>query len=118
MVTKKSTVFFIFLIGVVGSWMFYLKYSVVSLEDRIAVASRGIINEKKNRHILRAEWKSLTSPERIQKLALKYLNLKQVEPTQLREFDPAIFHSDKTKKTKKLSKLVNDIMSQKSASEW
>ncbi|MDR2267984.1 MAG: hypothetical protein LBD81_00860 [Holosporaceae bacterium] len=98
--------------------MFYLKYSVVSLEDRIKIASSEIIREKKNRHILRAEWKSLTSPERIQRLALKYLTLKQVEPSQLREFDPSIFHSDKNKKPKKLSKLVNEIISQKVAAEW
>jgi hypothetical protein len=98
--------------------MFYLKYSVVSLEDRIRIASSEIIREKKNLHILRAEWKSLTSPERIQRLALKYLTLKQVEPNQLREFAPSIFHSDKDKKTKKLSKLVNEIISQKAAAEW
>jgi hypothetical protein len=98
--------------------MFYLKYSVVSLEDRIKIASNEIIREKKNRHILRAEWKSLTSPERIQRLALKYLTLKQVEPSQLREFDQSIFHSDKNKKSRKLSKLVNEIISKKASAEW
>ncbi|GHU18028.1 hypothetical protein FACS189472_05760 [Alphaproteobacteria bacterium] len=114
MIAKKSTVFFIFLVCLAGFWTFYLKYSVISIEDRIRIARREIINEKKNQHILKAEWKSLTSPERIQNLALKHLDLKQIEPKQLREFDLSLFHSEKKKykKSGKLSKLVGEILSQ------
>lgn len=114
MIAKKSTIFFIFLVCIAGSWMFYLKYSVISIEDRIRIARREIIKEKRNYHILKAEWKSLTSPERIQNLTLKHLDLKQVEPKQLREFELSLFHAEKKKykKSGKLSKLVGEILSQ------
>jgi cell division protein FtsL len=116
MVTNKSTVFLIFLTCVIGAWLFYLKYSVISIGDRICEAKLEIIEEKKNHHILRAEWRSLTSPDRIQRLAVQYLKMRQLEPKQLREFDISIFHSDTTKreKTKKLSRLVDEILSQDS----
>jgi hypothetical protein len=114
MITKKSTVFFVFLTCAFGAWLFYLKYSVISIEDRIRCAKREIIEERKNHHILRAEWKSLTSPERIQRLAMRHLNMCQMEPSQLREFDHSIFHSEKIKykRTKRLSQLVDEILLQ------
>ncbi|MDR1982276.1 MAG: hypothetical protein LBQ08_00550 [Holosporaceae bacterium] len=115
MITKRSSLFFALLICAFGAWLFYLKYTVVSIEDRIRSAKKEIAVEKKNHHILKAEWKALTSPERIQQLTVKYLNMRQIEPTQLREFDPSIFHSEKKKykETKKLSKLIDEILSSK-----
>jgi cell division protein FtsL len=114
MVTKKSTVFFVFLLCLVGSWLFYLKYSVISIEDRIRRAKKTIVEEQRNQHILQAEWKSLTSPERVQRLTMRYLNMRQISPSQLKEFDPSIFHSEtsKYKRTKRLSKLVDEILAQ------
>jgi hypothetical protein len=95
--------------------MFHLKYTVVSLEDRARRLKSEIIQEKKNYHILKAEWKALTSPERIQQLTMKYLNMRPTEPIQLREFDPSLFHSDKSryKKNKRLSELIEEIFSLK-----
>jgi cell division protein FtsL len=115
MVNKKSSIFFSFLIFAFGSWLFYLKYTVISIEERIRHAKKELIVERKNHHILKAEWKTLTTPERIQQLAMKHLNMRQIEPSQLREFDPAIFHTEKSKykETKKLSKLVDEIISSK-----
>lgn len=114
MITKKSTVFFVFLTCAICTWLFYLKYSVIDIEDRIKRAKKSIIEERKNQHILRAEWKSLTSPERIQSLAKRHLNLQQMEASQLQEFDPKLFHTEKVryKRTKRLSKLVNEILDQ------
>lgn len=114
MITKKSTIFFIFLTCVICSWLFYLKYSVINIEDRIRYAKKTIIEERKNQHILKAEWKSLTSPERIQQLAKHHLNMQQMEASQLREFDPQLFHAEKKqyKRTKRLSKLVDEILSE------
>ncbi|MDR0580566.1 MAG: hypothetical protein LBG04_00400 [Holosporaceae bacterium] len=117
MIIKRSSILFALLIFIFGSWLFCLKYAVVSLEERIRRAKKELAIEKKNHHILKAEWKTLTTPERIQQLAVKHLHMNQIEPTQLREFDPSIFHSEKSKykETKKLSKLVNEIMSSKGA---
>jgi hypothetical protein len=89
----------------------------MSIEDRIRCAKKELITEKKNHHILKAEWKALTSPERIQKLTVKHLNMHQIEPLQLLEFDPSVFHSETSryKETKKLSKLVCEILSSRSS---
>ncbi|MDR2645838.1 MAG: hypothetical protein LBC04_01500 [Holosporaceae bacterium] len=117
MIIKRSSIFFALLIFIFGSWLFYLKYAVVFLEERIRHTKKELAIEKKNHHILKAEWKTLTTPERIQQLAVKHLHMHQIEPTQLREFDPSIFHSEKGKykETKRLSELVNEIMSSKGA---
>jgi cell division protein FtsL len=113
-IVKKSSVFFAFLICITGSWLFYMKYSVISIENKISLAKREIGNEKKNRHILKAEWKALTSPERIQRLAVKHLGMCQMTPRQLQEFDASLFHSEESrfKRTKSLSKLVDEILLQ------
>ncbi|MDR3156155.1 MAG: hypothetical protein LBT90_03600 [Holosporaceae bacterium] len=112
MITKKTTVFFMLLVFAIGSWLFYVKYSVVALEDRIRVARREIANEKRTGHILRAEWKSLTLPDRIQRLTNSHLKMQQLSSKQLREFDQSIFHLEKGKKTKRLAQLVDEIIAQ------
>ena len=117
MITKKYTVFFVFLICLMGSWLFYVKYSVVSIEDRIRKAKKEIITEQKNQHILKAEWKSLTSPKRVQDLVQKHLKMQPVSPKQIHEFDLSLFHAEKSrhKKSKKLSKLIGEIFSERNA---
>lgn len=114
MVMKKLSLFFIVLTCIIGAWLFYLKYSVMEIENKIRQTKREIIEERKNQHILKAEWKTLTSPERIQRLTKRYLNLEQIDPAQLREYDASLFHSEKKKfkETKKLSKIVREIISQ------
>ncbi len=114
MVSKKFTVFFSFFICLSGSVLFGLKYSVMSIEDRIHYAKKALEIEKKNQHILRAEWKALTTPDRIQKLTLKYLPMKQIEPKQLKEYDSSLFHNNNSKNIqhkKRLSKLISEILS-------
>lgn len=114
MLTKKTSIFFIFFIAILGTLLFLLKYSVISIEDRIKVAKKELIKETRDRHILKAEWKELTTPERIQRLATKYLKMKQIDPKQIREYDASLFHGDrkKYKNTRGLSKLVNEILAQ------
>ena len=54
MSSKKATVFFSFFICFAGTILFYLKYSVVDIEDRIHTAKKELKIEKMNSHILRA----------------------------------------------------------------
>lgn len=84
----------------------------MDIEDRIYKAKRELRIEKNNYHILRAEWRALTTPERIQRLTAKHLNMQQISPHQLKEYDPSIFHNKDNKKhnTKKLSKMISEIM--------
>ena len=109
--SKKATIFFSFFICVAGTILFYLKYSVMDIEDRIYRAKKQIKIEKENNHILNAEWKALTTPERVQRLALKHLRMQQIHPQQLKEYDPSIFHqSSKKSDTKKLSKIISEMI--------
>lgn len=119
MIIKKSSVFWIFLICAIGSWLFYVKYGVMQVEDRIKQVRCEIVEERKNYHILKAEWKALTTPDRIQRLAVKYLQVSQMNPEQLCEYDASIFHDEvaKYKKTQKLSKLISKIMAQRENDE-
>ena len=103
MVSKRASIFFSFFNCVAGTVLFYLKYSVMDIEDRIYRAKKELKIEKANNHILRAEWKALTTPERVQRLAIKHLKMKQILPQQLREYDPSIFHSDSKKQNTKKS---------------
>lgn len=91
----------------------------MQVEDRIKRVRREIVEERKNYHILKAEWKALTTPDRIQRLAEKYLQVSQMNPEQLCEYDASIFHDEveKYKKTQKLSKLISKIMAQRENDE-
>jgi len=90
----------------------------MSIEDRISKARKEISAKKKDQHILKAEWKTLTTPERIQRLTIKYLSMKQIEPNQLKEYDALIFHNNKNKKgTKRLSYLISQFLSNSNGDE-
>ncbi len=118
MSSKKATVFFSFFICVAGTILFYLKYSVMDIEDRIYKAKKELKIEKANNHILKAEWKALTTPERIQRLTLKHLKMQQINPSQLKEYDPSIFHrSLKKQNTKKLSKIISELVAKTKSEE-
>ena len=113
MASKKATIFFSFFICVAGTILFYLKYSVMDIEDRIFRVQKGLKIEKANNHILKAEWKALTTPERVQQLAMKHLKMQQINPRQLKEYDGAIFHNNSKKQNiKKLSKIIAEMVAQ------
>lgn len=111
MISKRASIFFSFFICVAGTVLFYLKYSVMDIEDRIYKAKKELKIEKANNHILKAEWKALTTPERVQRLAVKHLKMRQIHPQQLKEYNPLIFHSNSKKQnTKKLSKIISKMV--------
>ncbi len=83
----------------------------MDIEDRIYKAKKELKIEKNNNHILKAEWKALTTPERVQQLAMKHLKMQQITPQQLKEYDSAIFHRNPKKQNiKKLSKIISEMM--------
>ncbi len=89
----------------------------MDIEDRIYKAKRELKIERANSHILKAEWKALTTPERVQRLAMRHLKMQQINPHQLKEYDSSIFHNDSKKQnTKKLSKIIAEMVA-KSKSE-
>ena len=77
------------LIGLVAAaYVIYeVKYESRTLEEGIAALKRGIEAERDSIAVLRAEWSLLNRPERIERLAVKYLNLTRARPNQLVSLD-------------------------------
>ncbi len=76
----------VLLVGsVLGSatMMYSLEHFTRGLEREITRVSRLIDEEKEADKLLKAEWSSLTRPERIEKIALDVLKLRPVTATQI-----------------------------------
>lgn len=80
---RQSTLLFVFLALVVGFVLFKVKYEVVEIEQKLAQAQHQIDRERENIHILRAEWSHLNEPQRLQKLAEKYLDILPMKTDQV-----------------------------------
>lgn len=80
---QRSTFLFFLLAVVVGFVLFKVKYQVVEVEQKLAETLRQIEQEKGNIHILNAEWSHLNEPQRLQKLAEKYLDILPMKTEQI-----------------------------------
>lgn len=77
--------------------IYQVKYEARGLDSEIASLSKRIDEERDALAVLRAEWSLLNRPERIERLAQKYLKLAPAKPSQLltvntvsdRDFDRA-----------------------------
>lgn len=63
--------------------IYQVKYETRSLDERIAVLTKEIEHERDALAMARAEWSLLNRPERIERLAEKYLRLSPARPQQL-----------------------------------
>jgi cell division protein FtsL len=63
--------------------IYQVKYEARTLDERIVVLRKQIDDERDSLAVLRAEWSLLNRPERIERLAKKYLKLAPVRPQQL-----------------------------------
>ena len=63
--------------------IYQVKYEARGLDERIAVLHKDIEKERDALAVARAEWSLLNRPERIERLAKKYLNLAPANPQQL-----------------------------------
>ena len=57
--------------------LFAVKYKVQDLEEKIDRTNQKIVESQQATHILRIEWAHLNEAERIERLALKHLQLEQ-----------------------------------------
>jgi cell division protein FtsL len=62
--------------------LFTVKYKVQDLEEKIDRTNQKIIESQEATHILRIEWAHLNEAERIERLAIKHLNL---EPASIKQ---------------------------------
>ncbi len=69
-------------IGVVVAYMFRIKGVVQDLNFELAQLSSQIQQEQNQHSVLKAELAYLRSPERLQRLAMEYLELESIKPTQ------------------------------------
>ena len=63
--------------------IYQAKYEAHTLDERIIVLNKEIETERDALAVLRAEWSLLNRPERIERLAKKYLKLTPAHPQQL-----------------------------------
>jgi cell division protein FtsL len=63
--------------------IYQVKYEARALDERIVVLHKEIEEERDALAVARAEWSLLNRPERIERLAKKYLKLAPANPQQL-----------------------------------
>lgn len=80
---QRSNSFFFLLALIGGFLLFKLKYEVVEIEKQLAQAEQQIALEKEMIHVLNAEWSHLNEPQRLQKLAEKYLDIAPMKTNQI-----------------------------------
>jgi hypothetical protein len=81
--TLRLVILWMFL-GVVAAFGLYMvKFRVQALKIEVAAAETQLREEKKNLHVLTAEWTYLNRPERLRALSAKYLDIKPVQGSQL-----------------------------------
>jgi cell division protein FtsL len=67
--------------------IYQVKYQSRALDAEIATLGKEIDDERDAIAVLRAEWSLLNRPERIERLAQKYLKLAPIQPRQLVTLD-------------------------------
>jgi len=67
--------------------IYQVKYEARALDEDIASLGKEIDTERDSLAVLRAEWSLLNRPERIERLAQKYLKLAPIQPRQLVTLD-------------------------------
>ncbi|WP_137390775.1 cell division protein FtsL [Rhodoligotrophos defluvii] len=85
----------------VAFWLYQLEYQARVAEDEIAALKRQMTGEYEAIRLLRAEWASLTRPQRIEELARKHLTLAPLKPEQIipaRDITRAIPEFDRFRK--------------------
>jgi cell division protein FtsL len=66
-----------------ASVLYNLEHATRSHERTIARAKAEMVDNAEAIKLLKAEWSSLTRPERIQQLAVQHLGMKALEPDQI-----------------------------------
>lgn len=67
--------------------VFRITYQVDELEKQLHSLNKEILDEQETIHILKAEWSYLNDPSRLESLAKRYLDLKEMSGEQLVTFD-------------------------------
>lgn len=79
----------LWMVLIVGSvlGLYVVKYRVQGLQAEIVEVSRQLEEEQENLHVVAAEWAYLNQPERLQRLAERYLSLEPITMRQIADIE-------------------------------
>lgn len=73
--------FAMFLLGAFG--LYQVKYEVLDLREEVDLLETELAEERDALHVVKAEWAYLNRPERLRRLAGKYLEMEPMSGAQL-----------------------------------
>ncbi len=80
---KFRYVIFLFLLSAFVAGLFQIKFKVQVLHRELAELKQQLEQEKNSIHVLKAEWAYLNQPERLQRLAERFLDLRELRSDQI-----------------------------------
>lgn len=80
---RPGTIVWLLLVIAVGYAMFQVKYEVMQQEETLAQLNKDIAAEREQIRVTDAEWSYLTRPERLKRLAARYLDLSPIAAAQI-----------------------------------
>ena len=80
---RPGTALWLFLVIAVGYAMFQVKYEVMQQEETLARLNKDIADTREQIRVIDAEWSYLTRPDRLKRLAARYLNLAPIAAAQI-----------------------------------
>jgi cell division protein FtsL len=83
MILRPGTIVWLVLVVGVGYAMFQVKYEVMRQENALASLNKQIAQNREQLRVLNAEWSYLTRPDRLERLAARYLNLGPIRAAQI-----------------------------------
>lgn len=84
---RPGTVIWLLLIIIVSYTMFQVKYEVMQQEQTLAQLNKQITEGRQQLRVLDAEWAYLTRPDRLDRLAARYLKLVPVSAAHIVPID-------------------------------
>ena len=80
---KQRYILFFILLGISVFGLFQIKFKVQNLNRELVELKLQLEQEKSSIHVLKAEWAYLNQPERLDRLAKKFLDLVELKPEQI-----------------------------------
>ena len=109
--TAIYALWFLFTV-VIGSYYFVLTNDVMNLEKELAQINRGIENDIRDIHILEADWSELNNPERLKRLAGKYISLDFIKPEQIINYSALPFEYEAGESQRDIARKHIAVMAQ------
>ena len=80
---RPGTALWLILVIAVGYAMFQVKYEVMQQEETLGRLNKEIADTRERIRVIDAEWSYLTRPDRLKRLAARYLNLAPIGAAQI-----------------------------------